>query len=133
MFGSWLKTLVGCELLKGDIRELPRGTMCIAEDNHDCLSMAEKQVCDWLYDKKIKHTREPKYPKDKELNPNFMRADWKVGKIFIEFFGLVGNKEYDLKIKKKIEICKKYNIDLIDLYPKDLVKLHHKLGVLLKK
>lgn len=130
-FGSWLKTLVFSELLEGNIRETPRGTMCIAKDGTECLSIAEKQICDWFYHKKIRYIKEPKYPKDEKLNPNgLMRADWKVGKILIEYFGLKGNNEYDIKIQKKIELCKKYNISLIELYQDDLIKLDRKLDIL---
>lgn len=127
-FGSWLKALVKAGVLRGKVRVTPRGIMCVSKDNHDCNSLAERKIDDWLYNHKIKHAKEPKYPKDKKLNPNkLMRADWKVGNIFIEFFGLSGNLGYDKKSEFKRKLCKKYNIKMIEIFNRDLDNLTKKL------
>ena len=39
---------------------------------------------------------------------------------YVEFFGLIRNKLYKQGALQKIEDCKKNNIDLIAIYPKDL-------------
>ena len=55
-----------------------------------------------------------------------------VGNTFIEFFGLfnasIVNPSYIEIVKRKKEICKKFNIVLIELYEKDLYKLDQSLG-----
>jgi uncharacterized protein with PIN domain len=130
-FGSWLKALISAGILEGEVRETPRGIMCVAKDGHDCLSLSERRIDDWLFINNIKHMREPKYPRDKDLNPNrYMRADWKVKNIFIEFFGLKGNMDYDTKTETKIRLCEKHNISLIEIYSKDLDILGNKLSIL---
>ena len=48
----------------------------------------------------------------------------------IEFFGMMNKKEYKTKALKKISLCKKYNLKLIELYPEDLKNLDYKLSFL---
>ena len=53
-----------------------------------------------------------------------------------EYFGLKGNPEYDEKTKYKQSICKKNGIQLISIYPSDLVnttKLMKKMAPLFDK
>ena len=114
-FGSWLNTLIVSGILENGTRRTTRGTQTIALDGHVCLSLGEKTIDDYLYTNHIKHEKEPKYP-----SGNY-RADFLVGDIFIECFGLVGNEDYDKKIVLKQQMCKKYNINLIEIYPQDLV------------
>ncbi|MCK4732816.1 MAG: hypothetical protein KAT65_10210, partial [Methanophagales archaeon] len=79
---------------------------------------------DFLYKHNIPHEKEAAYPES-----NF-RADFSVDGVFIEYFGLTGDTEYDLKTKEKEKICHKQGIRLISIYPEDLVsvkKLESKL------
>ena len=39
----------------------------------------------------------------------------------IEYFGLAGDEKYDIKTKKKIELLREHKIELIEIYPRDLV------------
>ena len=41
--------------------------------------------------------------------------------LFIEIFGITGNKNYDSKIKEKIKLCKENNLILLALYPNDII------------
>jgi len=52
-----------------------------------------------------------------------MTADFFIApNIVIEFFGLAGvQRKYDQIIKRKQELCKKLNLKLIEIYPKDLI------------
>ena len=52
--------------------------------------------------------------------------------MFIEYFGLTGDREYDLKTKEKQRLCKKHGIKLISIYPADLVSSKKLESVLLK-
>jgi hypothetical protein len=129
-YGSWLQALKECGIIEG-VREGVFGYICLAEDGHECLSMAEKIIDDWLYRNNIEHNIEPYYPFDKELNPNVgLRADWKIDGCLIEFFGLCGMEEYDLKVKEKQEIAMRHDVKLISIFPDDLYSLDSKLSFL---
>jgi hypothetical protein len=124
VFGSWLNALIQAGVLEDGVRRTSRGIQSIAKDGHVCLSLGERTIDDLLFAYGIPHMREPKYPEG-----NY-RGDFLVGKIMIEYFGLKGNLEYDKKIKLKKSLCKKHNIQLISIYPADLVssaKLKNKL------
>lgn len=126
-FGSWLNALIQAGLLTDGARPTARGTQCIAKDGHLCLSLAEKQIDDWLYDQGIPHEREPHYPGSK------FRADFRVNDILIEYFGLTGDKDYDDKTIRKQAICNAEGIRLVSIFPKDIVSikgLEKKLGFL---
>ena len=117
LFGSWLNALVEAGVLEDGTRRTSRGTQCIARDGHVCLSLGEKTIDDFLYSHGIPHEKEPRYPEGD------FRGDFSVNGIFIEYFGLKGNPDYDAKTKLKQRICKKHGIRLISIYPSDLVSL----------
>jgi len=117
VFGSWLNALVEAEILEDGTRQTPRGIQTLARDGHVCFSLGEKTIDDFLFDHNIEHKKEPRYPEG-----NY-RADFLVGKIFIEYFGFAGNPDYDKRMREKISICNKRGISLIELYPKDLMGL----------
>lgn len=124
LFGSWLGALIEAGILEDGTRRTARGTQCIAKDGHVCLSLGEKTIDDLLHAHGILHEKEPHYPES-----NY-RADFAVGDVFIEFFGLTGNPDYDAKTKLKKSLCRKHGIKLISIYPGDLVsskKLERKL------
>lgn len=89
----------------------------VAKDGHYCDSFSEKIIDEWLHDQKVIHGRNLKYGKTK------MTADFFIApNIVIEFFGLAGvQKKYDRIIKRKKELCRKLNLKLIEVYPKDLI------------
>ncbi|RLC26583.1 MAG: hypothetical protein DRH37_11575 [Deltaproteobacteria bacterium] len=130
IFGSWLKALIEAGILEDGTWRTTRGIQTIARDGHVCLSLGEKTIDDYLFEQGISHEIEPHYPEG-----NY-RADFLVGDIFIEYFGLKGNLQYDQKTKLKQKLCKKHGIRLISIYPEDLVsikKLHRKMGPILSK
>lgn len=124
-FGSYFKALIEAKLLDNNSRQTARGTHCLAKDGHECLSISEKTIDDWMYNNNIKHSKEPMYPKDADMNPNgFFRGDWLVNdSIIVEYFGLKGNKDYDDKIILKKRLAKKHRIKLIEIYHNDLKRL----------
>ena len=115
VFGSWLNALIRAGILEDGTRKTSRGIQSIAKDGHVCLSLGEKTIDDYLYARRVRHEKEPRYPES-----NY-RGDFDVGGTFIEYFGLAGNAEYDAKTKEKIHLCKKHGIVLIAMYPQDLV------------
>lgn len=123
-FGSWLNALIQSNVLENGARKTARGIQTIAKDGHVCLSLGEKTIDDYLYAKGVIHSKEPRYPEG-----NY-RADFLIEKTFVEYFGLTGDEEYDKKTMLKKKICKKHSINLISIYPADLVsfkKLESKL------
>lgn len=124
VFGSWFKALIEAGVLENDSQKMSFGYKVLANDGHECLSLGEKNIDDWLYLNKIPHDKEPLYP------GVFLRADWKVGNYFIEYWGLYGNEDYDNKILIKREIAEEYKIPLIEIFPEDIPNLKLKLGIL---
>lgn len=125
LFGSWLKALVEAGVLEDGARRTSRGTHCLANDGHVCLSLGEKTIDDFLHSHGLSHEKEVAYPAG-----NF-KADFATNGVFIEYFGLTGNVDYDKKTKHKQRLCKRLGITLISLYPADLAsskKLEDKLS-----
>ena len=120
--GSWFKLLVASGVLPEGSRKMKYGTMVLAKDGHQCFSLAEKQIDDLLYSAGIEHEREPSYP-----DSNF-RADWllTVGdeKIFIELFGLYGEKGYTKRMTEKLAYADVKGIRVIAFLPKDMNNLN---------
>jgi hypothetical protein len=131
VFSSWLKALVSAGILEDGIQQMQRGIRCIANDGHECLSLAEKTIDDWLSSHGIYHEKEPRYPYHHRLNPTGMRADWKVKDTLIEYAGLLDEPDYAAKMNAKREIAKKFNFSVIILEPKDLLNIDQKLAHLL--
>jgi hypothetical protein len=121
LYGSWLNAIKETGYLgDNEVIRSSFGYRAIAKDGHVCNSLAEKNIDDWLYSHQIEHTKEPAYP---DSVRNFMkskvRADWKVGNTFIEYFGLQSEKDYAKKTSAKILACNILGIDLKALYPGD--------------
>ena len=113
-FGSWFEALVAAGVLDGAAQRMIRGTRCLANDGHLCLSIGEKTIDDLMYAAGIEHTKEPPYPEGR------MRADFKVGDTLVEYFGLAGDADYDAKIELKRVQAAKHGFALIEVYPADL-------------
>lgn len=98
-----------------------------AKDGHKCDSLAEKIIDDWLYKRNLIHTRSVPYPESRGFT-----ADFVIGSHWIEFFGLHGeHKRYDELRKTKLKIVKKHNLNLVEIFPKDLFP-KNKLSQILK-
>ena len=54
-FGSWFKALVEAGVLGDGTQRLMFGTRCLANDGHECSSIAEKTIDDWLTNHNIHH------------------------------------------------------------------------------
>lgn len=115
LFNSWFNALIEAEILEDGTRRSSRGTQCLAKDGHICYSLGEKTIDDILFELNIPHTKEPKYPEG-----NY-RGDFLTGEIIIEYFGLIGNVEYDKKVEIKRQLAKKHNLFMIEIFPIDLI------------
>lgn len=130
---SWFKALAASGVLPDGVMLTSRGIRCLAKDGHECLSLDEQHIDNWLTAHDLLHEREPVYPSHSLLNPNGKRrADWLVGDIYIEYFGLIGKKEYDKKTDEKIMLAKQLGITILTIYPSDMMSLDKKLQSLLR-
>ncbi|USQ81567.1 hypothetical protein NF556_07955 [Ornithinimicrobium faecis] len=120
--GSWSAVLAATGMLDG--WRPSRGIYSTATDGHPCRSLFERYVDDFLTRQGIAHSVEPSYPHDAELNPNGLRADWKLADgTFVEAAGLSSN-EYLHKLDRKRLLADTAGINLIILQPSDLSHLH---------
>lgn len=132
-YGSWFKALAETRALPNGVLITARGVRCLAQDGHACHSLDEQHIDDWLSTHGLDHEREPIYPSHPVFNPaGKRRADWKVGDIFVEYFGLVGDPSYEKKMDEKILLAQYLKIDMIAVYPSDLGNIDGRLGHLLK-
>lgn len=133
-FGSWFKALADAGVLPDRTWATGRGIKCFAKDGHECHSLDERQIDDWLFKEGVPHEREPAYPIDDHFNPwGQKRADWKSGDAYIEYFGLIGDEAYEKKVAEKLAFAAQENIRLIIIYPPDLEDLSTKLRSLIPK
>lgn len=111
-FGSWNKAIKAAGFQPNPVMFAKKH---IANDGHICDSFAEKIIDDWLYFNNIKHQRNIPYPSSPYT------ADFLINGKLVEFFGLSGElEEYDKNIKIKEDLAKKYKLNLVKIYPKDL-------------
>jgi len=89
------------------------------QDGHYVRSKSEIIIDNWLYVSKIVHSYERKLPIEEELYCDFYLP---TGKVYIEYWGLEEDKYLSRK-EKKLEIYKKYNLNLIQLVEKDISNL----------
>lgn len=127
IFGSWFNALIDSGILADGTRKNAIGIQCLAKDGHICLSLGEKTIDDLLFELGIKHLKEPHYPEG-----NY-RGDFLVDEKIIEYFGLIGNKEYDKKIELKRKLAIEHKLDVIEIYPIDLVNTKKLIDKLIKK
>ncbi len=122
-FGSWNKAV---KLAGFEPNPVKFSRRHIAKDGHQCDSLAEKIIDDWIFARKIEHKRRVYYPGDYGLTVDFMIGDY-----WIEFFGLYGgHKRYDQLRKLKLKLAKTYNLKLLEIYPKDLFPKNNLVEIL---
>ena len=95
-FGTWNKAIEATGFKPNPVKFAQK---YISNDGHNCDSLAEKIIDDWLYARKIPYERNIPYGRKR------MTADFKVNGHLIEFLGLKGElKTYDrlAKIKERL-------------------------------
>lgn len=102
-----------------------RGVRTIASDGHLCLSYGERDICEFLFEQGIEHSREPLYAHFSTKPENFgaSRGDFLIGQTIFEFAGLAGDKVYDAKLQKKVSNARAEGIDVRVIVGDDLGKL----------
>jgi hypothetical protein len=132
-YGDFRAALIKANLVPESTINSKYGIMCISKDGHFCRSMAEQRIDNWLFKNNIIHEMEPYYPKHEEFNKSGrMRADWKIGNMFVEYFGLPDDKKYAERMQKKRSLANVLNINLIELFYTDLFDLDKSMRLKLK-
>jgi len=121
MFGSWNKAISAAGFVpnRSHNNKMYKRIVSRAMDGHFCDSISELLIDNWLYKNNIAHKKNVCYPSTNH------KADWEIfndnRKIFVEYFGLANDSpRYDRSIEDKKILCKKQNISLVAIYPKDL-------------
>ena len=125
LFGNWITALSESNVIDSLGIKRNRSYRCLAKDNHVCNSMQEMIIDNYLSDNSIDHIKEPRYPYHEVYNSSGLRrADWLINEnVFVEFFGLSGDMDYDKKTSDKVNLCKELNLTLISIFPYDLNNL----------
>lgn len=120
-YGSWFKALVASGVLPDGVRRTGFGTMVLARDEHECLSLAEKTIDDLLFLHGIPHEKEPQYPGAP------YKADWKIhvagSEVYVELFGLDGKPAYTKRKREKLAFADKAGLTVVALERRDLSDL----------
>jgi hypothetical protein len=115
--------------------KISHGETCFAKDGTQCLSIGELVIHNYLLDNiNFPFEKEVLYKDiitDEKLRDKcgLKRFDWFIEydnkKYAVEYFGFMGNKEYNIRHDEKIEIIKLANYDqyFIPIYPKDIDNL----------
>jgi len=129
---SWFRALASSGVLPDGVMATSRGVRCLAKDGHECRSLDEQRIDDWLTAHSLPHEREPLYPTHPVLNPRGKRrADWLVGDVYLEYFGLTGEKAYDKKTDEKVVLAAQLGTTMVPVYPSDMMSLDEALRRLL--
>lgn len=127
-FGTWNKAIQAANFQPNPVMFAKK---YIANDGHQCDSLAEKIIDDWFYARRIKHEINVPYPGSQAFT-----ADFVVDNQWIEFFGLEGQlASYDRLKERKLQTIKEFKLNLTAISPKDLFpksKLDQILGFLEK-
>jgi len=90
-------------------------------DGHYVRSRGEVMIDNYLYSVRVPHAYELELhlSSEKRITPDFCCLTDK-GNVYIEFWGLEGQPDYDSSMEYKKKLYKEYDLDLIDVRPENL-------------
>lgn len=95
----------------------------VCEDGHVVKSHVERDIDNWLHKRHIIHGYEKELyvGEEKPIKPDFCLIDYMGtdNDVYIEYFGLKGNKEYDEQTKYKIKKYRENHVTVVCMYPSD--------------
>jgi len=129
-FGCLSKAIIACGFVPNAIT-FNKGIGAVSPRGEKCDSNSELIITEYLIKNNIDYKKEVRYSDYIEDDRcNTKTCDWVVGNIFIEYFGMPEKSQYYKKMETKRQILQDHNIELIELFRKDLNKLDQKLGTL---
>ncbi|WP_462107865.1 helicase IV [Campylobacter concisus] len=84
----------------------------VGNDRHYVRSRAELVIANWLFAEGIAYAYEKRVPIKEDVYCYFYIPK---GKVYIEFWGYEDDEAYLERKEKKIELYKKYNLNLIEI------------------
>ncbi len=108
-----------------DIVEAPnKANSMKSSDGHWVRSRGELLIDNYLFGTRIAHAYEQEiYLQDgSKMVPDFMAITPK-GNVYIEFWGMEGKTEYDVRRKEKKQLYKDNGLELVEIFPKHLDNL----------
>ena len=92
-----------------------------SSDGHWVRSRGELLIDNYLFGTRIAHAYEQEiYLQDgTKMVPDFMAITPK-GNVYIEFWGMEGNPEYDKRREAKKKLYKENGLELVEIFPKHL-------------
>lgn len=114
---NWWELLHRAGLVE-KFKQTARGKQGVSEDGHLCLSMLEWKFCNLLHKSGVEHIKEPRY-----TTSNLTRADYKIGDLYVEIAGLLGDVNYEEKLKLKLSSARERKQRVLVLSPKDVDEL----------
>lgn len=125
---GWVELMQRAGLV-GETVATPRGTMSTASDGHQCRSLLELHVEEYLIANDIPHEVEPTYPFHVQLNSSGRRrADWLLADhVWVEAAGMLGDDDYELKLDEKRRLADELGLQLVVVSPSDVNRLHEVL------
>jgi len=104
------------------------------KDGHVVRSRAEVIIDNALYDYGLAHAYERKLPIEENVYSDFYIPSKNGGKaVYLEYWGLENDEKYQQRKKVKLDIYKKYNLNLIELEDKHIENLDDYLPKFLLK
>lgn len=99
------------------------------QDGHFVRSKSELIIDNWLYISGLVHSYEKKLPIDEDVVSDFYipSGNRRPQAVYIEYWGLENDPKYQERMKKKIEIYKKYEFPLIQLTDKEIENIDDEL------
>lgn len=99
-------------------------------NGHLVRSKAEQLIDNWLYMAGIVHAYERRLPIEEEIYCDFYIPG---GKVFIEYWGLENDPQYEARQQQKRAMYQKYTFNLIELSEKHIRNLDDHLPRLLRQ
>lgn len=122
-FGSFTNV---CEILELDLTctIYNQTKTYLSKRNDICRSKSEQIITNFLIDNNIEYLMDKRYSTICKLGDfGRKRYDWLIDNIVVEYFGLNRKKDYQKRMKDKIELCAINNLELIQVFDKDILKL----------
>lgn len=113
-FGSWNKAVKAAGLVPNTQWMARKRIPC--KDGHIADSVSERTLDDWFHDHGIRHEPHKRYPDDRR-SCDFYLPDLD---LWVEYFGLLRNKRYELEMERKIRFAEDSGLVLVPILPEHL-------------
>jgi len=131
-FGSYNNVclLLGIEINKTIFKQ---SAHYFSKNGDICYSKSEQIITDFLIDNNIHFIKDKYYSSIcKNGDCGRKRFDWLIDGVIVEYFGLSRNKKYQRRMQEKINLCNLNNINLLQIFDKDILRLNFVFQIFIK-